>query len=58
MCEWRSVETNHYAQLRGMCGWEQTNSDEMLSFLGALYLIGYHRLSSFELYWSSKNYGM
>ena len=32
VCEWLSVETNRYAQQKGVCNWEQTNSDEMLSF--------------------------
>ena len=56
MCEWLSVETNRYAQQKGVCNWEQTNSDEMLSCLGALLFMGYNRLPTFELYWSSNEY--
>ena len=56
VCEWLSVETNRYAQQKGVSNWEQTNGDEMLAFLGALLLMGYHRLPTFELYWSSNEY--
>ena len=39
VCEWLSVETNRYEKQKGVCNWEQTNSDEILSFLGALLLM-------------------
>ena len=36
VCELISVETNRYAQQRGVSNWQQTNADEIWAFLGAL----------------------
>ena len=56
LCELIAVETNRYAFQRHVRDWTPTNADEIWAFLGTIVLMGYHTMSSFEEYLSSKKF--
>ena len=53
LCELLALETDRYAQQKGVCNWRNVRIDEVWTFLGIVVLMGIHRLPSIRSYWSN-----
>ena len=52
LCELIALETNRYANQKGVSNWQSVSVAEVWSFLGIIILMGIHRLPRIRNYWS------